>query len=223
MSFYDNSIEFMLHDINFKTDWNEILKKSMLQNISEQISENFYPSKEKIFNAFNHFDFKDLKVVILGQDCYHGPEQANGLAFSVNNGLRIPPSLRNILKELNSDLNIKRTNTDFTDLAKQGILFMNCALTVEPGKPGSHLKIWEGYSNYIINYISKNNENIIFVLWGNFAKSKKSLIDTDKHFIIEGTHPSPLSANRGGFFNTKPFSRINKKLSELGKQEIKWN
>lgn len=223
MNFYDNSIEFMLQDINFKTDWNNILKKSMLQNISEKISENYYPPKEKIFNAFNHFDFKDLKVVILGQDCYHGPGQANGLAFSVNNGLRIPPSLRNILKELNSDLNIKRVNSDFTDLAEQGILFMNCALTVEPGKPGSHLKIWEGYSNYIINYISKNSENIIFVLWGNFSKSKKSLIDTEKHFIIEGTHPSPLSANRGGFFGTKPFSKINNKLKELDKQEIIWN
>ena len=223
MSFYDNSIEFMLTDIHFKTDWNNILKKSILQNISEKISENYYPSKEKIFNAFNHFDFKDLKVVILGQDCYHGPGQANGLSFSVNNGLRIPPSLRNILKELNSDLNIKRVNSDFTDLAEQGILFMNCALTVEPGKPASHLKIWEGYSNYIINYISKNSENIIFVLWGNFAKSKKSLIDTEKHFIIDGTHPSPLSANRGGFFGTKPFSKINNKLKELGQQEIIWN
>ena len=222
MSFYDNSIEFMLTDIHFKTDWNNILKKSILQNISDKISEDYYPPKEKIFNAFNHFDFKDLKVVILGQDCYHGPGQANGLSFSVNNGLKIPPSLRNILKELNSDLNIKRVNTDFTDLAKQGILFMNCALTVKPGKPGSHLKIWEGYSNYIINYISKNSENIIFVLWGNFAKSKKSLIDTEKHFIIEGSHPSPLSANRGGFFNTKPFSKINNKLKELSKQEIMW-
>ena len=222
MSFYDNSIEFMLTDIHFKTDWNNILKKSILQNISDKISEDYYPPKEKIFNAFNHFDFKDLKVVILGQDCYHGPGQANGLSFSVNNGLKIPPSLRNILKELNSDLNIKRVNTDFTDLAKQGILFMNCALTVKPGKPGSHLKIWEGYSNYIINYISKNSENIIFVLWGNFAKSKNSLIDTEKHFIIEGSHPSPLSANRGGFFNTKPFSKINNKLKELSKQEIMW-
>ena len=222
MSFYDNSIEYMLLDLNFKTDWNNILKKSMLQNISEQISENYYPPKEKIFNAFNHFNFKDLNVVILGQDCYHGPGQANGLSFSVNNGLIIPPSLRNILKELNSDLNIKRVDSDFTDLTEQGILFMNCALTVEPGLPGSHLKIWEGYSNYIINYISKNSENIIFVLWGNFAKSKKSLIDTEKHFIIEGTHPSPLSANRGGFFGTKPFSKINNKLKEFGKQEIKW-
>jgi uracil-DNA glycosylase len=222
MSFYDNSIEFMLTDIHFKTDWNNILKKSILQNISEKISEDYYPPKEKIFNAFNHFDFKDLKIVILGQDCYHGPDQANGLSFSVNNGLRIPPSLRNILKELYSDLNIKRVDTNFTDLAEQGILFMNCALTVKPGKPGSHLKIWEGYSNYIINYISKNSENIIFVLWGNFAKSKKSLIDTEKHFIIEGTHPSPLSANRGGFFGTKPFSKINNKLKELGKQEINW-
>lgn len=223
MSFYDNSIEFMLNDINFKTDWNKILKKSILQNISEKISEDYYPPKEKIFNAFNHFDFKDLKVVILGQDCYHGQDQANGLSFSVDNGQRTPPSLRNILKELNYDLNINRINTDFTDLSKQGILFMNCALTVKPGKPGSHLKIWEKYSDYIIDYISKNNENIIFVLWGNFAKSKKPLIDTEKHFIIEGTHPSPLSANRGGFFYTKPFSKINNILKELGKREIIWN
>ena len=125
MSFYDNSIEYMLHNIHFKTDWNNILKKSMLQNISEQISEDYYPPKQKIFNAFNHFDFKDLNVVILGQDCYHGQDQANGLSFSVDNGQRTPPSLRNILKELNYDLNINRINTDFTDLSKQGILFMN--------------------------------------------------------------------------------------------------
>lgn len=213
-------------EFNIKTDWNFLLNHNYLQHISSELEKNnniIYPDKNNIFNAFNHFNKEDLKVVIIGQDCYHGPGQANGLCFSVNNGIKTPPSLRNILFEMNKDLNIKRSETDFTDLAKQGILFLNSALTVESKKPGSHLKLWEPFTNYIIDYISKNSENIIFVLWGNYAKKKKVLIDLTKHYIIESNHPSPLSANRGGFFDTKPFSKINNILKELNKKEIIWN
>lgn len=213
-------------EFTINTDWNFLLNHNYLKHITTELDkcENvIYPDKNLIFNAFNHFNKEDLKVVIIGQDCYHGSGQANGLCFSVNEGIKTPPSLRNIIYELNKDLKIKRTNTDFTDLAKQGILLLNSALTVESKKPGSHLKLWEPYTNYIIDYISKNFDNIIFVLWGNYAKKKKVLIDLKKHYIIESNHPSPLSANRGGFFNTKPFSKINNKLKELGKKEINWN
>ena len=210
------------------TDWRKNIYRSHLQNVDEILimrknkGKIIYPPNELVFNAFNHFDQKDLKVVILGQDCYHGDNQANGLAFSVNEGVNPPPSLRNILKEMNNDLGINRVNTDFTDLAKQGILFLNCALTVEKNNAGSHLHLWRCYTNYIIKYISKNSKDIIFVLWGNFAKEKKKIIDLDKHHILESTHPSPLSANRGGFFGNKHFSKINNILRDLGKDEIKW-
>ena len=222
MEFYLDTIESQV--VNIKTDWKDILKKSSLQTISESVnSENSYPSKDKIFRAFNYFDIKDTKVVIIGQDCYHRVNQANGLCFSVNNGISIPPSLRNILREMNNDLNINRKNTDFSDLAHQGILFLNCALTVESGKPRSHLKLWEPYTDFIINYISENCSNVIFVLWGGYAKRKKKFINIDKHFILESNHPSPLSANRGGFFNTKPFSKINEILKNNNSIEINWN
>ena len=212
-------------EFTISTDWNILLEHNYLIHIKDslkKVENKIYPENEKIFNAFNHFNQKDLKVVIIGQDCYHGEGQANGLCFSVNEGIKTPPSLRNILLEMNKDLNIKRTNTDFTDLAKQGVLLINSALTVEEGKPGSHLKLWQPYTNYIIDYISKNHKDIIFVLWGNFAKKKKVIIDLSKHYTIESNHPSPLSANRGGWFNTKPFSQINNKLKELGKEEIIW-
>ena len=213
-------------EFNINTDWNILLEHNYLEHITTELEkcENvIYPDKNLVFNAFNFFNKDELKVVIIGQDCYHGYGQANGLCFSVNNGVKTPPSLRNILLELHRDLKIKRTETDFTDLAEQGILFLNSALTVESSKAGSHLKLWEPYTNYIIEYISKNCNNIIFVLWGNYAKKKKVLIDLSKHHIIESSHPSPLSANRGGFFDTKPFSKINNILKEIGKSEIIWN
>jgi uracil-DNA glycosylase len=212
-------------EFTISTDWNVILQHNYLTHIKDnlkKVENKIYPENEKIFNAFNHFDQKDLKVVIIGQDCYHGEGQANGLCFSVNDDVKTPPSLRNILNEMNKDLNIKRTNKDFTDLANQGVLLINSALTVEEGKPGSHLKLWQPYTNYIIDYISKNHKDIIFVLWGNYAKKKRVIIDLSKHYTIESNHPSPLSANRGGWFNTKPFSQINNKLKELGKKEIIW-
>lgn len=212
-------------EFSINTDWDFLLDHNYLINIKDnlkKVENKIYPENEKIFNAFNYFNQNDLKVVIIGQDCYHGEGQANGLCFSVNEGIKTPPSLRNILLEMNKDLNIKRTNNDFTDLAKQGVLLLNSALTVEKAKPGSHLKLWQPYTNYIIDYISKNHKDIIFVLWGNYAKKKRVIIDLIKHYTIESNHPSPLSANRGGWFGTKPFSKINDKLRELGKEEIIW-
>ena len=209
--------------MNINTDWEKILNNNEIKDIFFNLEKcNYYPNKDLIFNCFNHFNINELKVVILGQDCYHNENQANGLCFSVNNNIKIPPSLRNILKELNNNFNINRTNTDFTDLAKQGILFLNCALTVIPHKPGSHLKLWENYTDEIIKYISDKLDNIIFVLWGGKSKKKKKLINNKTHIILEANHPSPLSANRGGFFGCNHFIKINEHLIEMNKSQIIW-
>jgi uracil-DNA glycosylase len=210
--------------MNVTTDWKQILNNDLLSEIFLYLEKGkYFPSDQNIFLAFNHFNINELKIIILGQDCYHNLNQANGLAFSVNEDIKTPPSLKNILKELNNNYKINRINTDFTDLAKQGILFMNCALTVEPHKPGSHIKLWEEYTNNIIKYISNNSKEIIFVLWGGFAKKKKKFIDLDKHIILEANHPSPLSANRGGWFGCEHFIKINNHLKILNKKEIIWN
>uniref|UniRef100_A0A6C0LW21 Uracil-DNA glycosylase-like domain-containing protein n=1 Tax=viral metagenome TaxID=1070528 RepID=A0A6C0LW21_9ZZZZ len=215
------------------TDWKNYLIKysDLLNNINENIENEYnifgksisiFPPKDKIFNTFNHFDIKDLKVVFIGQDCYHRKGQANGLCFSVPNDIKTPPSLRNIFKELYNDIGITRTNTEFNDLAKQGILFLNTSLTVREKCPESHIKFWLPYTTEILKDISNHCDKVIFVLWGNYAKGKKKYIDTNKHHILEAKHPSPLSANRGGFFGCKHFSKINKKLIEWDKNPIKW-
>ena len=224
----------IVNQINsLKTDWKNILLKypDLIKNINDNYSKekNTYepflqilPPEEQIFNSFKFFNISELKVVFIGQDCYHGRGQANGLCFSVPNGIKIPPSLRNIFKEIKSDLGHKRENTDFTDLAQQGILFLNTSLSVREKCAGSHVKFWIPYTKEIIKDISKNCDTVIFVLWGNFAKSLKKYIDLNKHFILEAKHPSPLSANRGGFFGCKHFSKINQKLEEWDKIPIKW-
>jgi len=185
---------------------------------------NIYPPKEQIFRALKLTPFENIKVVILGQDPYHGEGQANGLAFSVNKGIKVPPSLRNIYKELESDLNIKSPlHGDLTSWAKQGVLLLNSVLTVEKDNPGSHKNIgWEEYTDSLIKEISDKKKNIVFILWGKYAESKKSLIDEKKHFIISSPHPSPFSA-RKGFFGSKPFSRTNSYLKIKGKKEIDWS
>ena len=181
-----------------------------------------FPPNELIFRAFNLCDLEKVKVVIIGQDCYHGQDQANGLCFSVNDGIKHPPSLRNILKEIESDIGIKRVQSDFTDLAQQGVLLLNSSLTVHEKKAGSHLKIWEKFTDKLIRYISDyKTDKVVFILWGNYAKDKKKFI-SDQHYILEGTHPSPLSANRGGFFGNKYFSKCNQILTENNKEIIKW-
>jgi uracil-DNA glycosylase len=155
-----------------------------------------------------------LSVIFIGQDCYHGKGQANGLCFSVPSGTKIPPSLRNIIKEMSDDIGLKRTETDFTNLAKQGILFLNSALTVREKSAASHMDIWLNFTDNVLKEIASTQKNVIFVLWGNYAKSKKKFIDSNVHYILEAKHPSPLSANRGGFFGCKHFSKINNKLKE---------
>lgn len=182
-----------------------------------------YPTKENIFNAFKYTSYDDVKVLLLGQDPYHGKNQAHGLSFSVLDNITLPPSLRNIYKELESDLGIIPTkNGNLEKWAKQGILMLNAVLTVREGLANSHKSQgWEKFTDSVIKKLNERNKPIIFLLWGNYAKKKASLIDKNKHIIIEGIHPSPLSAN-GGFFGSKPFSKINKNLVELGEKEIDW-
>ena len=181
-----------------------------------------YPKYENIFNALRFTDYNDVKVVILGQDPYHGEREAHGLSFSVQKGIRRPPSLNNIFKELKDDLNINRQNNDLTDWAKQGILLLNAILTVEKDKPLSHKGSgWEEFTDIIIKSLNERPKPVIFVLWGSYARSKKCLITNKRHYIIESAHPSPLSACRG-FFGSKPFSKINNILINNKEKPINW-
>lgn len=180
-----------------------------------------YPAREDLFNAFKLTPFDAVKVVILGQDPYHGPKQAHGLSFSTLAD-KLPPSLRNIFKELRDDLGIERTCGNLSDWAKQGILLLNTVLTVEEKKPHSHKnKGWEPFTDQVITSLNQKPDPIIYILWGQAAKDKIDLIDTSKHLIIQSTHPSPFSAYRG-FFGSKPFSETNKHLKKLNYSPIKW-
>ena len=183
---------------------------------------NVFPPKELIFSAFEHTPYEQVKVVILGQDPYHGPNQAHGLAFSVQPDAKFPPSLRNIYKELESDIGCKRTSPHLQDWAKEGVLLLNTVLTVEAHKAHSHKNIgWEIFTNEIIKSISRELEDVVFILWGKPAQEKIKLIDTERHHIIKSVHPSPLSAHRG-FFGSKPFSETNQFLKSKGKEPINW-
>ena len=179
-----------------------------------------YPPKELVFKVFD-LPLQDIKVVILGQDPYHNPGQACGLSFSVNDGVPLPKSLINIYKELYDDLGIAPAKTgNLEKWFKQGIFLLNSVLTVEEYSPASHSNVgWQDFTDYIIETISQKNNNVVFVLWGSYARSKKTLIDSSRHKIIESPHPSPLSAYRG-FFGSKVFSRINSYLEEVGKKPI---
>jgi len=213
--------------------WKNILKnefnKEYFKNIQNKIDKDtkkweiIYPPKEKIFNAFNLCSFDNLKVVILWQDPYHWEWQAHWLSFSVQDWVKQPPSLKNIFKELNSDLWIDIPESwNLETWAKQWILMINAILTVKKWQPASHSKIWwETFTNNIIKTISQEKEWIIFVLWWNFAKQKESLIDIYKHYIIKSAHPSPFSA-RNWFFWSKPFSKINEILKEKWSEKIEW-
>ena len=212
-------------------DWDIVLKdefkKSYFRDLGCFIKNEYknkivYPKYKDIFKALKLTDYNDVSVVILGQDPYHGVNEAHGLSFSVLEGVRRPPSLDNIFKELYSDLGIKRENNNLTDWALQGVLLLNSVLTVEKDKAFSHSnKGWEIFTDTIIERLNERNSPVIFVLWGNAARSKKALIDQNKHYIIESAHPSPLSASRG-FFGSKPFSRINKILRDNNEKEIEW-
>lgn len=211
--------------------WDVVLKEEFKKDYfrdlgifvkNEYRHKTIFPPYENIFDALRFTDYDDVKVVILGQDPYHGLGEAHGLSFSVKEGVKMPPSLLNIFKELYSDLGIKRTKSDLTDWAKEGILLLNSIMTVVKDTPLSHKnKGWEIFTDTVISKLNEREEPVIFLLWGSFARSKKELITNKRHKIIESVHPSPLSANRG-FFGSKPFSKINNYLKEIGKEEIKW-
>lgn len=184
---------------------------------------NIYPPREEIFRALELSSYKNTKVIILGQDPYYNYGQAQGLSFSVNKGVKLPPSLRNIYKEMETDLGIKPANSgSLISWAKQGVLLLNASLTVEEKKPNSHKSIgWQIFTDRIISLLNERKEPLVFILWGNFAKSKKSLITNQRHLILESAHPSPLSA-RHGFFGSKPFSKTNEFLRKNNIKEIEW-
>lgn len=191
--------------------------------LKEKQEQTIYPPGAQIFAAFNHTPFEAVNVVILGQDPYHGPGQANGLSFSVAKGVTQPPSLKNIFKEIHNDLGIDLPkNGDLSPWADQGVLMLNAVLTVRHKQPASHQKQgWETFTDAVIRTISDQKEGVIFMLWGNFAKSKQALIDQNKHHILTAAHPSPFSAHNG-FFGCQHFSKANEILSKQGKQPIDW-
>jgi uracil-DNA glycosylase len=218
--------------LQLSSNWREKLKlefekpyfKDLLQFLEKEYKEQtIYPAKEDLFQALNECSYEDCKVVIIGQDPYHQPGQAHGLSFSVLPGVKIPPSLRNIYKELNSDLGIEIPTSGYLiKWAKQGILLLNTVLTVREGEPNSHKnKGWELFTNTILSELNKQDRPIIFVLWGKHAQAKEELITSNHHVILKSHHPSPLSASRG-FFGSKPFSQINQKLVELQLEPVDW-
>lgn len=211
---------------NWDTILSEEYQKEYFKKIVQYINKAYkerpiFPPKNNILRALSLTDYQDVKVVILGQDPYHGLGEANGLAFSVNDGIKLPPSLKNIYKELKEDLNIEiSAKGDLTCWAKEGVLLLNTVLTVEKDRPASHKNLgWENFTDAIIKKINDKDTPVVFILWGNFARSKKALITNPKHLIIESSHPSPFSCNYG-FFGSRPFSRTNKFLKENNIKEI---
>lgn len=207
----------------FKTQNWDLLNSFIGKEYSDK-DKKVFPEEKDIFKAFNLTPFSKVKVIILGQDPYHNDDQAEGLSFSVPNGLILPPSLKNIYKEIESDLHIKKDFTDgnLTKLAEQGVFLLNSTLTVIAHSPASHQnKGWEDFTDYVIKKLSEDKEELVFILWGNYAKSKKVLIDTDKHLVLESVHPSPFSA-RNGFFGCKHFSKCNEYLNKHKRGIIRW-
>ena len=215
---FHNSWDLVLHDEMQKSYFKYI--RDYIKE--ERLSKTIYPPAQDLFNAFKLTDFNDIKVVILGQDPYHGEKEAMGLSFSVRRGVRTPPSIRNIFKELNDDMGVQRDNTDLSDWARQGVFLLNTVLTVEKDKANSHKDIgWEIFTDYVIKQINDKLNNVVFILWGRQARDKKRIITNPNNYIIESAHPSPLSAYNG-FFGSKPFSKTNNYLKSKNKEEIKW-
>jgi uracil-DNA glycosylase len=219
-------------DLELNTEWRDLLKPEFGKDYfaalaafveSEYNSKTIYPPADKIFSAFNFCSPANCKVVIIGQDPYHGPNQANGLCFSVADGVKVPPSLRNIFKELQSDLNVPAPITgNLENWAKQGVMLLNATLTVRAGEAGSHQKRgWEIFTDAGISMLSDTQENIVFMLWGAFAQKKEVLINANKHLILKAAHPSPLSAYNG-FFGCRHFSKANSYLATKGREEVNW-
>lgn len=220
-------------DVKIESSWKEALKEEFQKSYFEQIvmflkhekalGKTIYPVGNNIFNAFEKTPFDKVKVVILGQDPYHGPGQAHGLCFSVQKGVKPPPSLVNIYKEMNKDLGMPIPETgDLTPWAESGVLLLNAFLTVRDGEPASHSKIgWESFTDAVIRKISNEKEGVIFMLWGRFAQDKQVLIDATKHHVLKAAHPSPFSADKG-FFGCRHFSRANELLVRQGQEPVNW-
>src|SRR5690606_16174493 len=219
-------------DVKIESSWKEVLKdefeKPYFKNLvefvkSEYETQKIYPPGKQIFSAFDHTPFDEVKVVIIGQDPYHGQGQANGLSFSVADGVKQPPSLKNIFKELRSDLG--KTIPESGNLerwAEQGVLLLNATLTVRASQAGSHQnKGWEQFTDAVIQKLSDQKANLVFILWGAYAQKKGCIINPEKHFIIKSAHPSPFSAH-SGFFGSQPFSKTNTYLKSIGKKGITW-
>lgn len=219
-------------NVQIESSWKELLsdefEKPYFVSLSEYLKREklsgikIYPKGPDIFNAFNMTPVQNVKIVILGQDPYHGPGQAHGLSFSVPEGVALPPSLQNIYKELFTDLGIKPANSgSLVKWAQQGVFLLNAVLTVRAGEAASHSKIgWMEFTDAVISKLSKERDGIVFMLWGNFAKGKRDLIDTSRHFILEAPHPSPLA--RGGFFGCRHFSKANEFIKSKGKEPVNW-
>jgi uracil-DNA glycosylase len=220
--------------INLNTSWKTILSDEMKKPYFEELIANVnqeyknsvcFPPKELIFSAFNNCSFEDTKVVIIGQDPYHGVAEANGLSFSVNDSVKIPPSLRNIFRELNKDFDsiFIPASGNLESWAKQGVLLLNAGLTVRKDIPNSHKHLkWGTFTDAVIQKISDEKENVVFMLWGSFAQKKGAKIDRNKHLVLESGHPSPMSANQGKWFGNKHFSQANAYLKLKEKTEIEW-
>ena len=211
-------------DNYLKQEFNKDYFKELLSFVKKEYHEKtIYPKQNEVFNAFRYTDFDNVKVVILGQDPYHGPNQAEGLSFSVSNEVLKPPSLQNIFKELESDLGIQfPKHNSLKPWAKEGVLLLNAVLTVEEHKPTSHKGMgWEIFTDSVIKMINEKEKPVVFILWGSYARDKKKLITNPNHLIIESAHPSPFSA-RNGFFGSKPFSKTNSFLKRNGIREIDW-
>ena len=219
-------------DVKIEESWKLVLAEEFEKNYfkeltdfvrSEYKNQKIYPPAKLIFNAFDQCPFDELKVVILGQDPYHGPGQAHGLCFSVNDGVDFPPSLRNIFKELKNDLGKEiPLSGNLTNWAKQGVLLLNATLTVRANQAGSHQnKGWEQFTDAVIHKINEQKQRVVFILWGNYAISKAKFIDQNKHLVLSSVHPSPLSASRG-FFGNHHFSRTNEFLVKNGLEPINW-
>ncbi len=215
-----------------QNDWKSVLKSTLESEkftvLSEKVLQAYrdevvFPPLNQLFEAFNQCSFENTRVILLGQDPYHGMGQAHGLSFSVPNSIPLPPSLKNIYKELFNDLGLMRASGDLTDWAKQGVLLLNTSLTVRAGEAGSHASFpWPVFTKAVLNALNTQDKPLVFLLWGNHAQQFASMIDETKHAVIKSAHPSPLAANRGGWFGTKPFSKTNDFLISRGMLPIRW-
>ena len=218
-------------DVKIEKSWKDVLQaewdKPYFLTLTDFVREEYgkhriYPSGGKIFEAFRLTPFDEVKVVILGQDPYHGAGQANGLCFSVNEGVALPPSLQNIFKEIKNDLGVMPQGSDLSRWARQGVLLLNSTLTVRDSQAGSHQgRGWEQFTDSVISALNEKKDNLVFILWGSYAIRKGGMIDRTRHLVLESPHPSPLSAHRG-FFGNGHFSKTNEYLTRHGKSEIDW-